>query len=189
MTNATLIGIDLGKHCFFVHAQDARGAQIWRKKMTRKQLYAYLATCPVAVLAMEACAGAHWLARKCQSYGHQVRLIAPQFVRPFVKGNKTDFADTEAISEAASRPSMRFVAIRQPSSRRCSRYIGCANRLSANARQPSIRFTLSCSNSASICQSARWPSRACRCFWMSPGTHCRARWWPCCCVCISATQG
>ncbi|SAK63766.1 transposase [Caballeronia hypogeia] len=61
MANATLIGIDLGKHRFFVHAQDARGAQVWRKKMTRKQLYAYLATCPVAVLAMEACAGAHWL--------------------------------------------------------------------------------------------------------------------------------
>ena len=112
MTNATLIGIDLGKHCFFVHAQDARGTQIWRKKMTRKQLYVSLATCPVAVLAMEACAGAHWLARKCQSYGHQVRLIAPQFVRPFVKGNKTDFADAEAICEAASRPSMRFVVVK-----------------------------------------------------------------------------
>ena len=112
MANTTLIGIDLGKHCFFLHAQDARGTQVWRKKMTRKQLYACLATCPVAVLAMEACAGAHWLARKCQSYGHQVRLIAPQFVRPFVKGNKTDFADAEAICEAASRPSMRFVAIK-----------------------------------------------------------------------------
>jgi transposase len=112
MSNATLIGIDLGKHCFFLHAQDARGAQVWRKKMTRKQLYVCLASCPVAVIAMEACAGAHWLARKCQAYGHQVRLIAPQFVRPFVKGNKTDFADAEAICEAASRPAMRFVAVK-----------------------------------------------------------------------------
>jgi transposase len=112
MANATLLGIDLGKHCFFLHAQDARGAQVWRKKMTRKQLYACLANCPVAVIAMESCAGAHWLARKCQSYGHQVRLIAPQFIKPFVKGNKTDFADAEAICEAASRPAMRFVAVK-----------------------------------------------------------------------------
>ncbi|SAK99788.1 transposase [Caballeronia ptereochthonis] len=110
MANATLIGIDLGKHCIF-RAGRAR-VQAWRKKMTCKQLYVCLATCPGSVIAMEACAGAHWLARKCQSYGHQVRLIAPQFVRPFVKGNKTDFADAEAICEAASRPSMRFVAVK-----------------------------------------------------------------------------
>jgi transposase len=63
---------------------------------------------------MEACAGAHCLARKLQTFGHRVLLIAPQFVRPFVKGNKTDFADAEAICEAASRPSMRFVAVKTP---------------------------------------------------------------------------
>lgn len=114
MANATLIGIDLGKHSFFLHAQDVRGHQVWRKKATRKQLLVLLANCPACTLAMEACAGAHWLARKLQSFGHQVRLIAPQFVKPFVKGNKTDFADAEAICEAASRPSMRFVAVKTP---------------------------------------------------------------------------
>ncbi|AQH00371.1 transposase [Burkholderia sp. KK1] len=112
MANAALIGIDLGKQCFFLHAQDRRGNQVWRKKATRKQLYELLATCPACVVAMEACAGAHWLARKCQSFGHQPRLIAPQFVRPFVKGNKTDFADAQAICEAACRPAMRFVALK-----------------------------------------------------------------------------
>ncbi|BBP97551.1 IS110 family transposase [Burkholderia sp. SFA1] len=112
MANAALVGIDLGKHVFFLHAQDRHGNQVWRKRMTRKQLYEWLATCSACVVAMEACAGAHWLARKFQSFGHQTRLIAPQFVRPFVKGNKTDFADAQAICEAACRPSMRFVAVK-----------------------------------------------------------------------------
>lgn len=188
MANATLIGIDLGKHCFFVHAQDARGAQVWRKKMTRKQLYAYLATCPVAVLAMEACAGAHWLARKCQLYGHRVRLIAPQFVRPFVKGNKTDFADAEAICEAASRPSMRLVTVKTAEQQTLLALHRVRESLVGERTQPAIRFTLSCSNSVSTCQLVRWPLRACRCFLMIPDTHCRPRWWPCCCVCISATR-
>lgn len=114
MTNATLIGVDLGKLCFFLHAQDARGHALWRKKLTRHQMYLLIANCPACTIAMESCAGAHWLARKFQSLGHQVRLIAPQFVKPFVKGNKTDFADAEAICEAASRPAMRFVAIKTP---------------------------------------------------------------------------
>jgi transposase/predicted XRE-type DNA-binding protein len=112
MGTATLIGIDLGKHCFFLHAQDCHGHEVWRKKATRTQLLTLLANCPSRMIAMEACAGAHWLARKLQTFVHQIRLIAPQFVRPFVKGNKTDFADAEAICEAASRPAMRFVAVK-----------------------------------------------------------------------------
>jgi len=114
MGTATLIGIDLGKHCFFLHAQDHWGHEVWRKKATRAQLLVLLANTPCATVAMEACAGAHWMARKLQTSGHQVRLIAPQFVRPFVKGNKTDFADAEAICEAAARPAMRFVAVKTP---------------------------------------------------------------------------
>lgn len=114
MGTATLIGIDLAKHCFFLHAQDCRGHEVWRKKLTRARLLVLLSNCPASTVAMEACAGAHWLARKLQTFGHEVRLIAPQFVRPFVKGNKTDFADAEAICEAASRPAMRFVAVKTP---------------------------------------------------------------------------
>ncbi|VXC95983.1 transposase (fragment) [Burkholderia sp. 8Y] len=114
MGAVALIGIDLGKYCFFLHAQDSRGHEVWRKKTTRAQLLRLLANCPACAVAMEACAGAHFLARKLQTFGHRVMLIAPQFVRPFVKGNKTDFADAEAICEAASRPSMRFVAVKTP---------------------------------------------------------------------------
>ena len=114
MDTISLIGIDLGKHCFFLHAHDSHGHEVWRKKFTRAQLLTSLVSYPACTVAMEACAGAHWLARKLQTFGHEVRLIAPQFVRPFVKGNKTDFADAQAICEAASRPSMRFVAVKTP---------------------------------------------------------------------------
>ncbi len=79
---------------------------------TRTKLMQFLATCPPSVVVMEACAGAHFLARRISYFGHETKLISPQFVRPFVKSNKNDFVDAEAICEAASRPSMRFV---QPS--------------------------------------------------------------------------
>ncbi|CAM3296576.1 transposase (fragment) [Xenorhabdus nematophila AN6/1] len=109
MNNITLIGIDLGKHSFHIHCQDKQGNALLRKKLTRTQLTAFLSTSQSAVVVMESCAGAHFMARHIQPLGHQVKLISPQFVRPFVKSNKNDFVDAEAICEAASRPSMRFV--------------------------------------------------------------------------------
>ncbi|EBE3721536.1 IS110 family transposase [Salmonella enterica] len=109
MQNVTLIGIDLGKHSFHVHCQDKSGKELLRKKFTRTKLMLFLATCPTATVVMEACAGAHFMARRINDIGHEVKLISPQFVRPFVKSNKNDFVDAEAICEAASRPSMRFV--------------------------------------------------------------------------------
>ncbi|MBK4738608.1 IS110 family RNA-guided transposase [Noviherbaspirillum pedocola] len=109
MQEVTLIGIDLGKHSFHIHGQDAAGKGIFRKKCTRKQLITFLATFHPCTVVMEACAGAHHMARFLMSFGHAVKLINPQFVRPFVKGNKNDFIDAEAICEAASRPTMRFV--------------------------------------------------------------------------------
>jgi transposase len=109
MQDVTLIGIDLGKHSFHVHGQDRHGKALLRKKFSRKQLIEFLAKFHVCTIAMEACAGAHCMARQLASYGHDVKLISPQFVRPFVKSNKNDFVDAEAICEAASRPSMRFV--------------------------------------------------------------------------------
>lgn len=110
MQDVTLIGIDLGKRSFHVHGQDKRGNAVFRQKHTRKQLVNFLATFHSCTVVMEACAGAHQMARHLTSFGHQVKLISPQFVRPFVKGNKNDFIDAEAICEAASRPNMRFVA-------------------------------------------------------------------------------
>jgi transposase len=109
MQDVTLIGIDLGKHNFHVHGQDRHGKALLRKKFSRKQLVEFLATFHVCTVVMEACAGAHHMARQLIGYGHDVKLISPQFVRPFVKSNKNDFVDAEAICEAASRPSMRFV--------------------------------------------------------------------------------
>lgn len=109
MEDATLVGIDLGKHSFHLHGQDARGKVVFRKKVSRKQLIEFFVRLHACTVAMEACAGAHYLARKLTIFGHQVKLISPHFVRPFVKSNKNDFADAEAICEAASRPSMRFV--------------------------------------------------------------------------------
>ena len=107
MQNVTLVGIDLGKHSFHVHGQDRTGKAVFCKKRSRKQLLEFFATFHGCTVVMEACAGAHWMARKLRDFGHAVKLISPQFVRPFVKSNKNDFVDAEAICEAASRPSMR----------------------------------------------------------------------------------
>lgn len=110
MDTVSLVGVDLGKHSFHLHAQDASGRMVLRKKLTRGQMLTLLSNFPSCVVVMEACAGAHWIARRVQALGHEAKLISPQFVKPFRQGNKNDFADAQAICEAASRPSMRFVS-------------------------------------------------------------------------------
>jgi len=112
MNTMTLLGIDIGKHSFHLHGQDAKGHQVLRKKTSRSQLLNTLAQLPACTVVMESCGGAHWLARQVGALGHEVKLIAPQYVKPFVKGNKNDFIDAEAICEAASRPAMRFCSIK-----------------------------------------------------------------------------
>ena len=112
MDTISLIGIDLGKQCFHLHAQSSSGRMVLRKKLTRGQMFTLLGNVPGCTVVMEACAGAHWVARHIQSLGHQARLISPQYVKPFLQGNKNDFADAQAICEAACRPSMRFVTPR-----------------------------------------------------------------------------
>lgn len=109
MDSVTLVGIDLGKHSFHLHGQDRKGQAVFRRKLNRKQLVEFFTKFHPCTAVMEACAGAHYLARKLMGMGHEVKLISPQYVRPFVKGNKNDFIDAEAICEAASRPTMRFV--------------------------------------------------------------------------------
>ena len=109
MNTVALVGIDLGKHSFHLHGQDAEGSAIFRKKFSRAQMTKFFANLPVCTVVMEACAGAHFTARELNKLGHVAKLISPQFVRPFVKSNKNDFVDAEAICEAACRPSMRFV--------------------------------------------------------------------------------
>ena len=108
----TTIGLDLAKNVFQVHGADARGATLLRKQLRRSQMAEFFAKQPPCVVAMEACASAHFWGRKLRALGHEVRLIAPQYVKPYVKSQKNDAADAAAICEAATRGHMRFVALK-----------------------------------------------------------------------------
>lgn len=109
MNSVAIVAIDLGKHTFHLHAQDGLGHALYRKKFARAQLIQHLANLPPCVVVTEACGGAHFMAQEVAKLGHTPKLIAPHLVRPYVKSNKNDFADAEAICEAATRPTMRFV--------------------------------------------------------------------------------
>jgi transposase len=109
MEEVCIIGVDLAKNVFQLHGASAGGAVLFRKKLSRPQFARFMAEHPPCIVAMEACAGAHHWAREMTRQGHQVRLIAPHYVKPFVKRQKNDVADAEAIVEAALRPTMRFV--------------------------------------------------------------------------------
>jgi transposase len=108
----TTVGVDLAKNVFQVHAVDERGKAVLRKQLRREQVSAFFVNLPPCLIGMEACASAHHWGRVLQRLGHTVRLMAPQFVKPYVKTNKNDVADAEAICEAVSRPNMRFVPIK-----------------------------------------------------------------------------
>jgi hypothetical protein len=114
MNDITTIGIDLAKNVFQLHGVDARGKTVLKKQLRRKQMAEFFANLAPCLIGMEACASAHYWARKLGSFGHTVKLMAPQFVKPYVKTNKHDEADAEAICEAVARPNMRFVAIKSP---------------------------------------------------------------------------
>ena len=109
MGEVSTIGLDLAKAVFQAHGADASGAVVFRKKLRREQLLAFFAGQPRCLVAMEACAAYHYWAREIGRLGHTVRLIPPAYVKPFVKRQKNDMADAEAICEAAQRPTMRFV--------------------------------------------------------------------------------
>ena len=104
----TTIGFDLAKTVFQVHGADGEGRVVLWRKLRRGKVLAFFAGLPSCLVGMEACASAHYWARELQALGHKVRLIPPQYVRPFVKTNKNDAADAEAICEAVTRPTMRF---------------------------------------------------------------------------------
>ncbi len=106
-------GVDIGKNLFHVAGLDKTGRPQLRTKFRRDTLLQFFGNVPVAVIAMEACPGSQWLARKLQTYGHTVRIVPAQFVKPYVKSNKNDSVDAEAIAEAATRPTMRFVAVKR----------------------------------------------------------------------------
>ena len=108
----TTIGLDLAKTVFQVHGVDEHGKAILKKQLKRDQMAVFFVNLPPCLIGMEACGSAHHWARKLQSFGHTVKLMAPQYVKPYVKTNKNDVADAEAICEAVSRPNMRFVPIK-----------------------------------------------------------------------------
>lgn len=112
MENIYVVGIDLAKEIFQIHGNDKHGRCVGKKRLTRKKLPEFLANLPKCIVAMEACGGSSYWARKSLAAGHEVKLISPQFVKPFVKTNKNDAADAEAIAEAAVRPNMRFVSMK-----------------------------------------------------------------------------
>lgn len=108
----TTVGVDLAKKLFQVHGVDERGAPVLRKQLKRSQVLSFFANLTPCLIGMEACCSAHHWARQLQKLGHTVKLMAPQFVKPYVKTNKNDMADAEAICEAVSRPTMRFVPMK-----------------------------------------------------------------------------
>jgi transposase len=105
-----VIGIDIGKNSFHIVGLDARGAIVLRRKWSRGQVEARLANIPPCLIGMEACVGAHHLSRRLAALGHDARLMPAKYVRPYSKGQKNDFRDAEAISEAVQRPTIKFVA-------------------------------------------------------------------------------
>ena len=106
------IGIDLGKTIFHLVELNPRGEIVVRKKFSRKQLLHFTANLQVKVIGMEACGASHFLGRSLREQGHEVRLMPAQYVKPYVKTNKSDYIDAEAIAEAVGRPKMRFVSIK-----------------------------------------------------------------------------
>lgn len=112
MEKVSTIGLDLAKQVFQVHGADATGRAVLRKQVRRGELLRFFGSLESCVVAMEACGSAHYWGREIGRLGHEVRLIAPAYVKPFVKRGKSDAADAEAICEAAQRPSMRFVAVK-----------------------------------------------------------------------------
>lgn len=111
-TEIAVLGIDLGKNSCSLAGLDASGAVVKRRRMRPETVVSFTADLPGCVVAMEACCGAHHLGRLLMTQGHEVRLMSPEYVRPYVKAQKNDDRDAEAIAEAATRPTMRFVTMK-----------------------------------------------------------------------------
>src|SRR4249920_3318878 len=114
MEQITTIGLDLAKNVFQVHGVDAAGKVLVRKQLRRAEVLRFFAALPPCLVGMEACGTSHHWARELTKVGHEVRLMPPAYVKPYVKRGKTDAADAEAICEVVTRPTMRFVAVKSP---------------------------------------------------------------------------
>lgn len=112
MKHLAVVGIDLAKSVFQLHGVDKQGRSVLKKMLRRSQVLKFFAQTETCLIGMEACGSAHYWARELKALGHEVRLMPPQYVKPYVKTNKNDEADAEAISEAVTRPNMRFVSVK-----------------------------------------------------------------------------
>ena len=108
--NITTLGIDLAKNVFQLHGIDKDGKAVYKKKLSRQKMIEFVAKLPPCLIGMEACGGSNYFARKFREFGHEVKIMGAQFVKPYVKSNKNDELDAEAICEAVQRPTMRFIA-------------------------------------------------------------------------------
>jgi transposase len=129
MDQIICIGMDTSKHVFQLHGVNAAEEPVLRKKLRRQDMVAFFTKLPPTVIGIEACGGSHHWARLLQSLGHQVRMLPPQFVRPYVKRGKNDAADAEALCEAMSRPTMRFVPVKSPEQQAALMLVGLRDRL------------------------------------------------------------
>jgi len=127
MQTVTTIGFDIAKSVFQVHGVDAAGKVVIRRQLKRRYVLAFFQKLPSCLVGIEACASSHYWSRELQALGHTVRLMPPAYVKPYVKRQKNDMADAEAICEAVTRANMRFVS---PGRRRCS--ARALSRLTAN---------------------------------------------------------
>ena len=135
MEQISRIGMDTSKHFFQLHGVNAAEKVVLRKKLRRKEMVAFFKALAPTVIGIEACGAAHYLARLLGSFGHEVKLIAPQLVKPYVKRGKNDGADAEALCEAMSRPSMRFVPVKTAEQQAALMMVGLRDRLIRNCTQ------------------------------------------------------
>ena len=129
MEQITRIGMDTSKHIFQLHGVTAAEEPALRKKLRRKEMVTFFEKLAPTVIAIEACGASHHWARLLQSFGHSVKLIAPQLVKPYVKRGKNDTADAEALCEATSRPTMRFVPVKTAEQQAALMLVGVRDRL------------------------------------------------------------
>ena len=171
MEQISRIGMDTSKHIFQLHGVNTAEHPVLRKKLRRKEMFAFLEKLAPTVIAIEACGASHHCARLLQSFGHSVKLIAPQLVKPYIKRGKNDAADAEALCEAMSRPTMRFVPVKTAEQQAALMLVGVRDRLIRNRTQLSnaIRgyageFGLTAAKgrlTSLLCLSASTPMRAC----------------------------
>ena len=148
MSEVIIVGLDIAKYVFHVHGADERGRAIFSKRISRGKLLDFFAAHPRCTVALEACGGAHHWARQLTQLGHQVRLIPPAYVKPFVKRQKNDANDAEAICEAAQRPSMRFVPVKSEEQQAMPSYSELGISSCVSAHSASMLFGVICLNTA-----------------------------------------